>query len=131
WLRQQRRSDSVALGREMLERELKRLRLTVDDKVLNEVAHELDCDDVEHLYAKLAEGQLSLTQLVRRFAPPKETFAERLTQGPLRASDETSRGALDKVSARGPRHRAEAVRGNPHQGHGQRDGVVRALLPAG
>jgi len=85
WLRQQRRSDSVSLGREMLERELKRLRLTVEDKVLNEVAHALDCDDVEHLYAKLAEGQLSLTQLVRRFAPPKETLAERLAKGPLEA----------------------------------------------
>jgi GTP pyrophosphokinase len=85
WLRLQRHSDSVTLGKEMLERELKRLRLTVDEKVRIEVAHALGCEDLEQLYGRLAEGQVSLTQLVRQFAPPKETLAERLTKGPLEA----------------------------------------------
>jgi len=85
WLRQQRHSDSVSLGKEMLERELKRLRLTVDETARIEVAHAHGCEDLEQLYARLAEGQVSLTQLVRRLAPPKETLAERLTKGPLGA----------------------------------------------
>ncbi len=85
WLRQRRYEDSVALGREMLERELKRLRKKPDEVPLEEIAAELDCADLDALYARIAEGQLSLTQVTRRFQPEKETFAEKLVQGPLEA----------------------------------------------
>ncbi len=85
WLRQRRHVDSVALGREMVERELKRMRLTADDAQLKQVATDLECEDPEQMYARLAEGQLSLTQVVRRLAPQKEGFAERFAKGPLEA----------------------------------------------
>jgi len=85
WLRQRRYEDSVALGREMLERELKRLRKKPDDVPLEEIAAELDCADLDALYARIAEGQLSLGQVTRRFQPEKETLAEKLVQGPLEA----------------------------------------------
>lgn len=85
WLRQQRVADSVALGREMLEREIKRTRHTVDAEQLQEVLRGLGLDDEEQLYARLGEGQLSLTQVVRKLFPPREGFAERLTRGPLEA----------------------------------------------
>jgi GTP pyrophosphokinase len=85
WLRERRHGDSVALGREMLERELKRARAAPDDAKLLEVAQALECDDVEQMMARIAEGQLSLTQVVRRLVPGKEGLAERLTKGPLEA----------------------------------------------
>jgi GTP pyrophosphokinase len=85
WLRQQRHADSVALGREMVERELKRSRLRLDDAPLAEVAKEQNCEDVDALFARIAEGQLSLTVITRKMAPPKEGLAERLTRGPLEA----------------------------------------------
>ena len=85
WLRQRRHADSVALGREMLERELKRMRRKFDDKQLEEAAHSLGADDLEQMYARLAEGQLSLTQIVRKLVPEKEGFAERLAKGSLEA----------------------------------------------
>jgi len=85
WLRERRHGDSVALGREMLERELKRARATPDDAKLLEVAQALECEDVEQMMARIAEGQLSLTQVVRRLVPGKEGLAERLTKGPLEA----------------------------------------------
>jgi len=37
------------------------------------------------MYGRLAEGQLSLTQLVRKLLPEKPTLAERFAQGPLEA----------------------------------------------
>jgi len=85
WLRQRRHADSVALGREMLERELKRLRLRPAEPEIADVAMGLGCVDADQMRARLAEGQLSLTQVVRKFAPEKPTFAERLAHGPLEA----------------------------------------------
>jgi len=85
WLRERRLDDSVALGREMLERELRRLRKKPDEIPLEEIATELGCEDVDTLYARIAEGQVSLGQVTRRFTPEKEGFAERLTKGPLEA----------------------------------------------
>ena len=85
WLRLKRHEDSVALGREMLERELKRLRLRADTAALAAVAEELECPDLDALHARIAEGRISLTQVTRRFTPEKEGFAERLVKGPLEA----------------------------------------------
>jgi GTP diphosphokinase / guanosine-3',5'-bis(diphosphate) 3'-diphosphatase len=85
WLRQRRLDDSVALGREMVERELKRLRQKPDEATLTEIAKELDCDSADTMFARVAEGQLSLTQVTRRFQPEKEGFAEKLAKGPLEA----------------------------------------------
>ncbi|HEY3216252.1 MAG TPA: bifunctional (p)ppGpp synthetase/guanosine-3',5'-bis(diphosphate) 3'-pyrophosphohydrolase [Candidatus Eisenbacteria bacterium] len=85
WLRQQRLEDSVALGREMLERELKRLRRRVADPELAELALDLGCADRDQLHARLGEGQLSLTQIVRKLSPEKESLAEKLTKRPLEA----------------------------------------------
>ena len=85
WMRQRRMADSVTLGREMVEREVRRLRLKPTEKDLTELALGLGLEGSEQLYARLAEGQVSLTQVVRKLAPEKPTFAERLTQGPLEA----------------------------------------------
>jgi GTP pyrophosphokinase len=91
WIRQRRHSDSVSLGREMLERELKRHRHETNETQLEEIARGLGLLDVEQLYARLAEGQISLTQVVRKIAPEKEGFAERLAKGPLEALGLTKR----------------------------------------
>jgi GTP pyrophosphokinase len=85
WLRQRRVADSIALGRELLERELKRLRLRPTDKELAEIALGLGCSDLDQMWARLAEGQLSLTQVVRKLVPEKPTLAERFAKGPLEA----------------------------------------------
>jgi len=85
WLREQRHDDSVALGRDMVERELKRLRLRLEDAVLAEVVKEQGCEDEDTLFARIAEGQVSLSALTRKLEPPKEGLAERLARGPLEA----------------------------------------------
>jgi GTP pyrophosphokinase len=91
WMRLRRRDDSVQLGHEMMERELKRLRLKPTDKDLSELALGVGCEDLDQMYARLAEGQLSLTQVVRKLQPEKPTLAERFAQGPLEAFGLTKR----------------------------------------
>ncbi len=85
WLRTRRHADSVTLGREMLERELKRLKHRAGDDELEEAARGLGLPDLDTLYARLGEGQLSITHVVRKLVPEKEGFAERFAKGPLEA----------------------------------------------
>jgi GTP diphosphokinase / guanosine-3',5'-bis(diphosphate) 3'-diphosphatase len=85
WLRQQRRDDSITLGREMLERELKRERQELDPARLEEVVRGLGHTHADELYARLGEGQLSLRQVLHKLVPEREGFAERLAKGPLEA----------------------------------------------
>jgi GTP diphosphokinase / guanosine-3',5'-bis(diphosphate) 3'-diphosphatase len=83
WLRQRRHADSVALGREMLDRELKRARKRPDEAPLEEIARAFGCSDLETFYARLAEGQISMSQVAHKLEPPREGLAERLAKGPL------------------------------------------------
>lgn len=85
WLRQKRLADSVALGQEMLQRELKRQRIKAGPDELTPIARELECDTLDTLYARIAEGQVSAASVARRFTPEKEGLAERLVKGPLEA----------------------------------------------
>ena len=85
WLRLKRQADSVKLGEEMLQRELKRLRIKVGPSELEPIAKELGAETLEVLYARIAEGQLSVGSVTRRFTPEKEGLAERLVKGPLEA----------------------------------------------
>ena len=85
WLRLKRLTDSVHLGREMVQRELKRMRVKAGETELLPIAKELECEDLDTLYARIAEGQLSITLVTRRFTPEKEGLAERLVKGPLEA----------------------------------------------
>ncbi|HVP15554.1 MAG TPA: bifunctional (p)ppGpp synthetase/guanosine-3',5'-bis(diphosphate) 3'-pyrophosphohydrolase [Terriglobales bacterium] len=101
WLRQRRRSDSIALGREMLERELKRLRRKPAEEPLEEIARALGCSDLDALYARLAEGSVSLVQITRKLEPPKEGLAERLAKGPLEALGRLGRRAPGGIRIQG------------------------------
>ena len=84
-LRLRRQSDSVTLGREMLERELRRARHESSESELQEVARGFGLADAEQLHARLGEGQLSLTQVVRKLLPEREGLAGRLARAPLEA----------------------------------------------
>jgi GTP pyrophosphokinase len=85
WLRLKRLADSEKLGEEMVQREFKRLRIKAGPDELLPVAKDLGCESLEVMYARLAEGQLSMGSLSKRFTPEKEGLAERLVKGPLEA----------------------------------------------
>jgi GTP pyrophosphokinase len=101
WLRQQRHTDSVALGREMIERELKRLRRRPGAPAIEEIAAAFGCSELEIFYARVAEGQISLTQVAHKLEPPREGLAERLAKGPLEALGLARRPATGGIRIQG------------------------------
>jgi len=62
WFRQQAREDNITAGRALLEKEFKRLALTSLD--YKAVAERVRCASVEDMYAAVAVGNLSATQVL-------------------------------------------------------------------
>ena len=73
WLKQTGYDQSVALGRELLERELKKIRVKMpsDDELLD-AAQALSYTSVNNLLNALGNGSISAKQVVSRFAPERE-----------------------------------------------------------
>jgi len=77
WLKAQHHSQSLSLGKEMLERELRKRRWkTRPSGQLSAVASEFGLPDVEHFYAALGSGDLSLQQVLGRLKPGGEDRKE-------------------------------------------------------
>ncbi|MDQ3696593.1 MAG: bifunctional (p)ppGpp synthetase/guanosine-3',5'-bis(diphosphate) 3'-pyrophosphohydrolase [Gemmatimonadota bacterium] len=70
WIKQEEQTTSVKLGREILERELKRRNLgKVDDAQLLTVAKELNLNDVRHLIASIGQGDVHVAQVLKTLFP--------------------------------------------------------------
>ncbi len=73
WLKQAGFEQSVTLGREIVERKLKSMRVLLpNDETLQEYAEKLDRKSVEDLFAAIGNGSLSARQLVNLIQPEKE-----------------------------------------------------------
>ena len=70
WLKQRRLADSVGLGREMLQRELRRKRkkMPPEDRI-EDVSQSLGLPDATALLASVGQGELSAEQVVHRLFP--------------------------------------------------------------
>jgi GTP pyrophosphokinase len=88
WLRHEEHASSVKLGQEILERELKRRRLTKpDDATLTAAAKALSLTDATHLQASIGQGDVSVGLAIKHLYPdfqeselPKPTLVERLVE---------------------------------------------------
>jgi guanosine-3',5'-bis(diphosphate) 3'-pyrophosphohydrolase len=69
WLKEEHFSQSVRLGQEILEREIKRYRHRLGPGALTELATELELADIEHLYAGIRSGDLSVKRIIGRLMP--------------------------------------------------------------
>ena len=86
WLRHEEHSSSIKLGQEILERELKRRRLTrPDDAALITAARALSLTDAQHLYASIGQGDVNVGLALKHLFPDyvekeqaKPTLVERL-----------------------------------------------------
>jgi guanosine-3',5'-bis(diphosphate) 3'-pyrophosphohydrolase len=86
WLRHEEHSSSIKLGQEILERELKRRRLTrPDDSALMTAARALSLTDALHLYASIGQGDVNVGLALKHLFPDyvekeqaKPTLVERL-----------------------------------------------------
>jgi GTP pyrophosphokinase len=94
WLKYQQRSRSLALGREILERDFSRHRLDLKraerDGKLEEIAQALSLKDAETLIASVGYGKITARQVLARLVSPEE----------LEHRAERREGALRKLMRR-------------------------------
>ena len=86
WLNIDRRDSSIQLGKSLVERELKRFRISArilhGDGKLTEALHALGFPSLDDYYAAVGYGKVSVRQLVGRLVPEselKETSESRIT----------------------------------------------------
>ncbi len=79
WLKTSKFTESVALGRQILERELSRahLRLKID-KDLVDVAQEMGYSELDKLLAAVGSGDLNHAKVIGRLTPRNESAAEKV-----------------------------------------------------
>lgn len=70
WFKRQQRDENIARGREMLEKELKRLGL--DQTKLDEVATAFKYDRLDDFLAAVGYGDINTHQVAQRLSPPPE-----------------------------------------------------------
>jgi GTP pyrophosphokinase len=79
WIRTSQFEESVKLGREILERELRRAHLRIKiDTDLVEVAQELGYAELDKLLAAVGRGDVSHGKVVSRVTPQPESAAEKV-----------------------------------------------------
>ena len=106
WLRVEGQRASVAVGQEILDRELKRRRHPkLSDEQLRRAAGLLKLNDMNHLFASIAQGDVTVTQALRALYPD---FDERddaaLKPSPLER-------LLDRVRSIAPSPRGLRIQG--------------------
>ena len=90
WLRHEERQTAAKLGRDILDRDIRRRRLgRVDDTDLLRAAKALGLNDINHLIAQIGQGDISTTAALRtifpqleddKTPPPKPSAIERLVE---------------------------------------------------
>jgi len=101
-LRIEEHATSIKLGREILDREIKRRRLTKpEDSELVKVAKALHLNDLNHLIASIGQGDVNVSQVLRELYPETEGAAEVQKSGPLDWLVEKVRGTTKGVRIQG------------------------------
>ena len=101
-LRIEEHTTSIKLGREILERELKRRRITrPEDSDLLKVAEVLHLTDLSHLIASIGQGDVNVSQIVRELYPDAESSPDAPKPGPLDWLVDRVRGSPKGVRIQG------------------------------
>ncbi|TET52341.1 MAG: bifunctional (p)ppGpp synthetase/guanosine-3',5'-bis(diphosphate) 3'-pyrophosphohydrolase [Desulfobacteraceae bacterium] len=87
WIKQEEREESIAIGRNILEKEFRKINLALSSQLKGEeildVAHKFSLNSVDDLLANIGYGKLSPKQVLNRLVPPldiKEDRPEGLVQ---------------------------------------------------
>ncbi|MCU0625350.1 MAG: bifunctional (p)ppGpp synthetase/guanosine-3',5'-bis(diphosphate) 3'-pyrophosphohydrolase, partial [Gemmatimonadaceae bacterium] len=77
WLRQEEQATSQKLGREILDRELRRRRLAkANDEALDRAARTLHLTDHVHLLAAIGQGEIAMAQVLKTLHPTLDDVEE-------------------------------------------------------
>ncbi len=86
WFKRERREENVARGKELLDRELRRMRglqlAAIPAARLQELAREFRLPDVVDFFAAIGYGEIAARTVVLRWAAGEEELAERPGSGP-------------------------------------------------
>jgi guanosine-3',5'-bis(diphosphate) 3'-pyrophosphohydrolase len=98
WLRHEEQKSATALGREILDRELRRRKLSkLNDEQLTRAVAVLNLNDLTHLLASIARGDISVTQLLKAVYPElDESNDVALRPSPIERLVERFRGGSGK-----------------------------------
>ena len=103
WFKKERREENIIRGRAMLEDELKRHGLTLDDiqdsEISDPVVSKLSMNSLEDLYASIGYGGITATRLANRFKdeiqrqakPEKKTALEKINEAAERREQQAKR----------------------------------------
>ncbi len=80
WIRVEEQNTSAKIGREMLDRELRRRHVKPDDALLTQAAKALGLNDSKHLISSIGQGDIAIAQALRIM------FPEESTETPAKAS---------------------------------------------
>jgi GTP pyrophosphokinase len=99
WLRNEETRSATKLGQEILEREMRRRKHTkLNDEQLTKAARALQLNDGAHLLASIAQGDLSVTQVLKTLYPDMDEREEpALRPSPLERLVERFRGSSGKA----------------------------------
>lgn len=82
WLKAEERARSIAVGKELLTKDLRKVKLSLDkvikDGSLQKVAEDLLLRDVDVLLAEIGYGKITTTQAVAKLLPEEEGVEEKL-----------------------------------------------------
>ncbi|OVE79658.1 GTP pyrophosphokinase [bacterium J17] len=104
WLKNEERARSIAVGKELLTKDLRKLKLNLSRVIKNgsleEVAKDLGLKDHEILFAEVGYGKISSNQVLRKLRPEDDTLDEKL------AKDDTALQKIFKKAAKAFRDKA-------------------------
>ena len=101
-LRIEEHATSIKLGREILDREIKRRRLTKpEDSELVKVAKTLHLNDLNHLITSIGQGDVNVSQVLRELYPETDGVGEVQKSGPLDWLVDKVRGPTKGVRIQG------------------------------
>ncbi len=96
WLKQEEFTESVKLGRDMIERELKKHKIEQREEKID-IAMAMGYSDVDHLLAAIGQGDISLGQVTQRLFP----LEEKPTKFPSRVRRLIKRGSPGGIKVQG------------------------------
>lgn len=77
WVRIEENQSSERVGREILEREVRKWRYPkLDDAAVEDATRVLNLNDGRHLFSSVGQGDLPITQALRVIYPEQETSPE-------------------------------------------------------
>ncbi len=101
WTRQEEQSASILIGKEFLERELRKRRKKVSDVELEAAGTTAGYQTLDSLYSALGRGDLALSHLLRQLWPDEQAGGEAIKPSRLTRIVEQIRGAPKGVTIQG------------------------------